>query len=237
MSVAVAAAISFSSGTTAVGAGSFVATTPPIDDAIPPIDDAIPDEQGGSGGEVDDSLPTIDPATQTTLPAGCVAPRAATATFLGELISTDDLLATYRVVQVRGGSLGAYAGSGLISVRYADRETLFLEPGKIYLVGAGASELFTTLESKVRAEKQLFGGDAVVGIDESDVPCPKFEDPVITLLPNGDFIDSGVLSLFASQPTQLLQVFLLPLFFVLVFLIGLVIIKRLIQAARHSSRK
>ena len=237
MSVAVAAAISFSSGTTAVGAGSFVATTPPIDDAIPPIDDAIPDEQGGSGGEVDDSLPTIDPATQTTLPAGCVAPRAATATFLGELISTDDLLATYRVVQVRGGSLGAYAGSGLISVRYADRETLFLEPGKIYLVGAGASELFTTLESKVRAEKQLFGGDAVVGIDESDVPCPKFEDPVITLLPNGDFIDSGVLSLFASQPTQLLQVFLLPLFFVLVFLIGLVIIKRLIQAARHSLRK
>ena len=237
MSVAVAAAISFSSGTTAVGAGSFVATTPPIDDAIPPIDDAIPDEQGGSGGEVDDLLPTIDPATQTTLPAGCVVPRAATATFLGELISTDDLLATYRVVQVRGGSLGAYAGSGLISVRYADRETLFLEPGKIYLVGAGASELFTTLESKVRAEKQLFGGDAVVGIDESDVPCPKFEDPVITLLPNGDFIDSGVLSLFASQPTQLLQVFLLPLFFVLVFLIGLVIIKRLIQVARHSSRK
>ena len=146
MSVAVAAAISFSSGTTTVGAGSFMATTPPIDDAIP-------DEQGGSGGEVDDLLPTIDPATQTTLPAGCVAPRAATATFLGELISTDDLLATYRVVQVRGGSLGAYAGSGLISVRYADRETLFLEPGKIYLVGAGASELFTTLESKVRAKK------------------------------------------------------------------------------------
>ena len=96
MAVSVAASISFSSGTTTVGAGSFVATTPPIDDAIP-------DEQGGSGGEVDDLLPTIDPATQTTLPAGCVAPRAATATFLGELISTDDLLATYRVVQVRGG--------------------------------------------------------------------------------------------------------------------------------------
>ncbi|MFM8521337.1 MAG: hypothetical protein ACKOBK_04395, partial [Acidimicrobiaceae bacterium] len=166
----------------------------------------------------------------------CVAPRAATATFLGELISTDDLFATYRVVQVRGGSLGAYVNSGLISVRYADRETLFLEPGKIYLVGAGASELFTTLESKVRAEKELFGGDAVVGIDESDVPCPKFEDPIITLLPNGDLIDSGIFSLITSQPTQLLQVFLLPLFFVLVFLIGLVVIKRLVQAARRTSR-
>ena len=186
---------------------------------------------------IDDSLPAIDPVTQTTLPAGCVAPRAATATFLGELISTDDLLATYRVVQVRGGSLGGYVNSGLISVRYADRETRFLELGNIYLVGAGASELFTTLESKVREEKELFGGDAVVGIDESDVPCPKFEDPIITLLPNGDLIDSGIFSLITSQPTQLLQVFLLPLFFVLVFLIGLVIIKRLIQAARRSSRK
>jgi hypothetical protein len=222
-------AISFGSGTSSVSAGFFVATAPPVDDTIP-------DEQGG-GSVIDDSIPTIDPVTQTTLPAGCVAPRAATATFLGELISSDDLLATFRVVQVRGGSLGAYVNSGLISVRYADRETLFLEPGKIYLVGAGASELFTTLESKVRAEKELFGGDAVVGIDESDVPCPTFEDPIITLLPNGDFIDSGVLSLISSEPTQLLQVFLLPLFFVLVFLIGLVIIKRLIQAARRSSRK
>ena len=222
-------AISFGSGTSSVSAGFFVATAPPVDDTIP-------DEQGG-GSVIDDSIPTIDPVTQTTLPAGCVAPRAATATFLGELISSDELLATFRVVQVRGGSLGAYVNSGLISVRYADRETLFLEPGKIYLVGAGASELFTTLESKVREEKELFGGDAVVGIDESDVPCPKFEDPIVTLLPNGDFIDSGVFSLIAKQPMQLVQVFLLPLFFVLVFLIGLVIIKRLVQAARRSSRK
>ncbi len=230
MSLAIMAATIFGAGAIAGGANSVTAT-------VPPIDDSIPDEQGGGGSVIDDSLPAIDPATQTTLPAGCVTPRAATATFLGELISTDDLLATYRVVQVRGGSLGAYANSGLISVRYTDRETRFLEPGETYLVGAGASELFTTLESKVRAEKELFGGDAVVGIDESDVPCPQFEDPVITLLPNGDLIDSGVFSLITSRPTQLLQVFLLPLFFVLVFLIGLVIIKRLIQAARRSSRK
>jgi len=230
VSLAIMAATIFGAGATAGGSSSIVAT-------VPPIDDSIPDEQGGGGSVIDDSLPTIDPATQTTLPAGCIAPRAATATFLGELISTDDLLATYRVVQVRGGSLGAYANSGLISVRYSDRETRFLEPGETYLVGAGASELFTTLESKVRAEKELFGGDAVVGIDESDVPCPNFEDPVITLRPNGDFIDSGIFSLIAKQPTQLLQVFLLPLFFVLVFLIGLVIFKRLVQAARHSSRE
>ena len=234
MSFAVAAAVSFSFGVSTVGANSFVAA--PLIATAPPVDDPIPDEQGGGGSVIDDSLPTIDPATQTTLPASCVVPRAATATFLGELVSTDDLLATYRVVQVRGGSLGAYVNSGLISVRYANRESRFLEVGETYLVGAGASDLFTTLESKVRAEKELFGGDAVVGIDESDVPCPKFEDPVVTLQPNGEFIESGVLSLLGKQPTRLLQVFLLPLFFVLVFLIGLVILKRLIQAARRSSR-
>ncbi|MFM7878930.1 MAG: hypothetical protein ACKO80_01325, partial [Acidimicrobiaceae bacterium] len=78
------AAVIFGAGTSSVGASFFVATAPPVDETIP-------DEQGGGGGVVDDSIPTIDPVTQTTLPAGCVAPRAATATFLGELISTDDL--------------------------------------------------------------------------------------------------------------------------------------------------
>lgn len=230
MSFAVAVVVSFSAGASMVGANSFVATTPPVDDMIP-------DEQGGGDSVIDDSLPLIDPTTQTTLPAGCVAPRAATATFLGELISTDDLLATYRVVQVRGGSLGAYVNAGLISVRYANRETRFLSAGQTYLIGAGASEIFVTLESKVRAKKELFGGDAVIGIDDSDAPCPKFEDPVITLLPNGDFIEAGVLSLFGKSRSGLLQIIFLPIIFVLAFLIGLIIIKRLVQAATRSSKR
>ncbi len=218
------------------GAGAGLANADVADFFVataPPVDDSVPDEQGGGGSVVDESLPLIDPATQTTLPAGCTAPRAATATFLGELVSTDDLLATYRIVQVRGGSLGAYVNAGLISVRYADRETRFLDPGAIYLVGAGASELFATLESKVRTKKELFGGDAVVGIDESDTPCPKFEDPVITLQPNGEFIESGVFSLLRKQPSDLLQVVVVPILFVLMFLIGLVIIKRLLTSARR----
>ena len=219
------------------GAGTGLANADVADYFVataPPVDDSIPDEQGGGGGSViDESLPLIDPATQTTLPAGCTAPRLATATFLGELVSTDDLLATYRIVQVRGGSLGAYVNAGLISVRYADRETRFLDAGAIYLVGAGASELFATLESKVRTKKELFGGDAVVGIDESDTPCPKFEDAVITLQPNGEFIESGVFSLLRKQPSGLLQVVVVPILFVLMFLIGLVIIKRLLAGARR----
>lgn len=91
----------------------------------PPVDDTIPDEQGVGDGIVDENLLLIDPVTQTTLPAGCVAPRSAIATFLGELVSADEAEAVFRVVQVRGGSLGAYVNAGVISVRYLSQETRF----------------------------------------------------------------------------------------------------------------
>jgi len=166
-----------------------------------------------------------------------VAPRAAIATFLGELVSADDGAAIFSVVQVRGGSLGAYVNAGAISIRYAERETRFLRVGTTYLVGAGGSELFSTLESKVRAKKQLFAGDAVVGIDESDKPCPVIEDPVLTLLPNGQPINAGVFSLLRNGRSGLVQAAVLPLLFALVFLVGLVITKRLFVGAETISKK
>ena len=205
--------------------------------AAPPVDDTIPDEQGIGDGAIDESIPLVDPTTQTTLPAGCVAPRAAIATFLGELVSADDGAAIFSVVQVRGGSLGAYVNAGAISIRYAERETRFLQVGTTYLVGAGGSELFSTLESKVRAKKQLFAGDAVVGIDESDKPCPVIEDPVLTLLPNGQPINAGVFSLLGNARGGLVQAVVLPLLFALVFLVGLVITKRLFIGAETISKK
>ncbi len=166
-----------------------------------------------------------------------MAPRAAIATFLGELVSADDGAAIFSVVQVRGGSLGAYVNAGAISIRYAERETRFLQVGTTYLVGAGGSELFSTLESKVRAKKQLFAGDAVVGVDESDKPCPVIEDPVLTLLPNGQAINAGVFSLLRNGRGGLVQAVVLPLLFVLVFLVGLVITKRLFVGAETISKK
>ena len=203
----------------------------------PPVDDTIPDEQGIGDSAIDEGIPLIDPTTQTTLPVGCVAPRAAIATFLGELVSADDSAAIFRVVQVRGGSLGAYVNAGAIAVRYTERETRFLQVGTTYLVGAGGSELFSTLESKVRAKKQLFAGDAVVGIDESDKPCPVIEDPVLTLLPNGQPINAGVFSLLGNARGGLVQAVVLPLLFALVFLVGLVITKRLFVGAETISKK
>ena len=205
--------------------------------AAPPVDDTVPDEQGIGDSTIDESIPLVDPTTQTTLPAGCVAPRAAIATFLGELVSADDGAAIFSVVQVRGGSLGAYVNAGAISIRYAERETRFLQVGTTYLVGAGGSELFSTLESKVRAKKQLFAGDAVVGVDESDKPCPVIEDPVLTLLPNGQPINAGVFSLLRNGRGGLVRALVLPLLFALLFLVGLVITKRLFVGAETISKK
>ena len=205
--------------------------------AAPPVDDTVPDEQGIGDSAIDEGIPLIDPTTQTTLPVGCVAPRAAIATFLGELVSADDSAAIFRVVQVRGGSLGAYVNAGAISIRYAERETRFLQVGTTYLVGAGGSELFSTLESKVRAKKQLFAGDAVVGVDESDKPCPVIEDPVLTLLPNGQPINAGVFSLLRNGRGGLVRAAVLPLLFALLFLVGLVITKRLFVGAETISKK
>ena len=204
--------------------------------AAPPVDDTIPDEQGIGDSAIDESIPLVDPTTQTTLPAGCVAPRAAIATFLGELVSADEAAAVFRVVQVRGGSLGAYVNDGVVSVRYLSQETRFLKVGTTYLVGAGGSELFATLESKVRAKKELFAGDAVVGVDESDKPCPKIEDPVLTLLPNGEPINAGVFSLLRNQRGRLLQALILPIVFVMILLIGLVLGKRVLFGSGYVSR-
>ena len=201
----------------------------------PPVDDTIPDEQGVGDGLVDENLLLIDPVTQTTLPAGCVAPRSAIATFLGELVSADEAEAVFRVVQVRGGSLGAYVNAEVISVRYLSQETRFLKVGTTYLVGAGGSELFPTLESKVRAKKELFAGDAVVGIDESDKPCPKIEDPVLTLMPNGQPVEAGVFSLLRNERGRLLQAFILPIVFVMILLVGLVLGKRVVLGSGKSS--
>ena len=150
-------------------------------------------------------------------------------------MSADEAEAVFRVVQVRGGSLGAYVNAGVISVRYLSQETRFLKVGTTYLVGAGGSELFPTLESKVRAKKELFAGDAVVGIDESDKPCPKIEDPVLTLMPNGQPVEAGVFSLLRNERGRLLQAFILPIVFVMILLVGLVLGKRVVLGSGRSS--
>ena len=207
---------------------------PGVDTTIPgaPGEDAIPDEQGDTGEATPGEAPAVDGATRTTVPEGCRVPEPAQVAFLGRLASRDELTATYEVVQVRAGDLGAYSDGAVVVVRYPNREADFLDLGETYLVGAKASPYAATLESKVKEPAPLFGGDAVVGVDESDAPCPVLEDPVMTILPTGRRIEAGVLATLRGESTQVALAVLVPAGLALAALVGLVMIKRAFAARR-----
>jgi hypothetical protein len=67
------------------------------------------------------------------------------------------------------------------------------------------------LASKIRAPAPLLGGDDVVGVAESDVECPRFEDPIRTFLPDGSTIDSAVLAPLSENKSRLVSAFLIPI--------------------------
>ena len=73
----------------------------------------------------------------------------------------------------------AARGGDLVDVRYGE-ETRFLDVGSTYVVGVARSAEDGLLVSTVREPAPLFGGDAVVGLDDTDVDCPQLPDPVLT---------------------------------------------------------
>lgn len=70
----------------------------------------------------------------------------------------------------------------------------YLDIGEQYVVGAGTNSITKRLVSTVREPAPLFGGDQVVGVNDSDVDCPPFEDPTRTLTLQGTSVESGVLA-------------------------------------------
>ena len=54
----------------------------------------------------------------------------------------------------------------------------------------------------------MFGGDSVAAVQR--VSCPDYEDPVRTLLANGDPIDTGILRPLLRDRSGLLRAILLP---------------------------
>ena len=79
----------------------------------------------------------------------------------------------------------------------------YLEVGTAYLVSARRDPVIGLLASKIREPAPLLGGDDVVGVAESDVECPRLDDPIRTLLPDGSSIDSAVLAPLGEHRTQL----------------------------------
>lgn len=127
------------------------------------------------------------------VPAGCLAPEPADVAFVGLAVDKDFEKVRYQILQLRAGSAIGYAVEGLVDVLYFD-DAKFLDVGEEYLVGARFRPAFGLLQSTIRPEEPLFGGNDVIGLEDTDIDCPTLDDPVRTVRPDGSGVDSGVLT-------------------------------------------
>jgi hypothetical protein len=81
----------------------------------------------------------------------------------------------------------------------------------------------------------MFGGDAVAAAQR--VSCPDYEDPVRTLLVNGDSIDTGVIQPLVADRRGLLGSLLIAVGVGLGLLFLLVATKVLVTGAIRGMRK
>jgi hypothetical protein len=139
------------------------------------------------------------------------------------------------VETVLAGSVDGFVSGRLIDVQYGD-ETHFLTIGTRYIVGAAVSAATGQLVSTVREAAPLFGGDAVIGANDSDVDCPRVEDPVRTLEIGGGPVDTGVLTPLKGQGSSLLWAILRPMGVAFAILLLLVLVKHSIFAVGRSLR-
>ena len=160
----------------------------------------------------------VDPSTGDTvpvtvplvpIPVGCEPPPAPDVVFVGAVAERDVRSVRFVIESVRAGDPTVFAPSGPIDIRYG-LDAQYLEIGEQYLVGALIDPDLGVLVSRVTDPIEDFGGDEVIGVSDSDVECPDFEDPIRTLHPDGTALDAGVLSPFLGARTRILVAVLLP---------------------------
>jgi hypothetical protein len=86
--------------------------------------------------------------------------------------------------------------------------------------------------SRVTEATELFGGNQVADIDKTGASCPRFADPARTLNGDGSSIESGIFSTLSGSGGRLALSIVLPAGLVLLALVTLVLVRRLIDAAR-----
>lgn len=209
------------------------AATPPTEPTDPaaPIDTIAPSTTLAPG-----ALPAaLGPLV--VVPTGCAVPAPATAVFVGRLAYTDvpPTTARFRLERVLAGGLDGFLSGRLIDVHYGD-ETHFLTIGSRYIVGVAVSSSTGVLVSTVREAAPLFGGDAVIGAKDSDIDCPRVEDPVRTLEADGGPVDTGVLTPLKGQGGSLLSAVLRPFGVAFAVLLLLVLVKHAFFAFGRSLR-
>jgi hypothetical protein len=176
------------------------------------------------------------PPPLVPVPAECAVPPPAVVVFKGTVIDSVNTTTRFRIDRILAGEADGRSTGSIVDVRYGD-ETRFLEPGGRYVVGAGADEVSGALYSAVAEPAPAFGGDAVVGLDDSSVDCPRVEDPVRTLHADGTRIDTGVLSPLSGHGSEMLMAILWPLVGAFSVLLAVVAVKQAFVAIVSSAGK
>jgi hypothetical protein len=149
-----------------------------------------------------DPEPTPTPGTVPLIPVpvGCTVPRQPHVVFTGTVIGRDFRTIRFQIDRVRAGRTDPFASGDVIDVRYG-LDAQYLDDDGEYLVAAVVDRDLGLLVSRVTEPIENFGGDEVIGVSETDVNCPVFEDPMRTLHLDGTPIDGGVLApLFGAKP-------------------------------------
>ena len=198
----VTAAASVLIAVSAVG-GTVAAQEEPPPDSAPDVEPS--DVTGGDtpGGPAP-VLPLIP------VPTGCAAPQMPHIVFVGEVVDRDFRTIRFEIDRIRSGRAAPFARRGEIDVRYG-LDAQYLDDGASYLVSAVVDPDLGLLVSRVSEPIENFGGDEVIGVSETDVTCPTFEDPMRTLHLDGTTIESSVVRPFLDARIRILGAILLPL--------------------------
>jgi hypothetical protein len=181
-------------------------TTPPT---APPEGGATEPESGVTGGGTEgEQTPATLPLVP--VPAGCTAPPLPHIVFVGQVDDSDFRSVRFEIEQIRAGQAAPFASGNEIDVRYG-LDAQYLHDGERYLVSAPVDPDLGLLVSRVTPAVANFGGDEVIGVSESDVNCPAFEDPSRTLHLDGTPIEADPLRPFLDSRVRILGAVLVPI--------------------------
>lgn len=218
----------------AAASPTISAAEPTAEGTVAPVDGAAGESPAVPAATIEGGLPA--PAGPlVVVPAGCAQPPAAVAVFDGVVLGSTVNVARFEVRRLLAGSLAGHeVAPGVVDVVYGD-DVRFLVTGERYTVGVGTDETML-LRSSVRDPRPLFGGDAVIGLDDSDIDCPSLDDPVRTLLADGTPVEAGLLTPLRGSGSDLLRALLLPFVVAFGVLLAVVVVKHLMFAFGRSLR-
>lgn len=185
------------------------ATTAPPPTTAPPEGGATEPESGVTGGGTEgEQAPVTLPLVP--VPEGCTAPPLPHIVFVGKVVDRDFRSVRFEVEQIRAGQAAPFASDNEIDVRYG-LDAQYLRDGERYLVSAPVDPDLGLLVSRVTPVVENFGGDEVIGVSESDVNCPAFENPLRTLHLDGSPVKASALEPFFDSKVRILGAVLVPI--------------------------